>query len=122
MPVVFAPLPHITVHVTKAIGIGPFKVVDRGCFLPVFASGTRAIGSIVFISTVIVGVVGREGRTKVKGSSSTRPAGVFPFGFAGETVLAVGVTGEAIAKLHGVMPRDLFYRSAIAFEAGWIGF
>jgi hypothetical protein len=35
--------------------------------------------------------------------------------------LAVGVTGEAVAKLHGVIPRDLFYRSEIAFEAGWIG-
>ena len=81
-----APLPHIAVHIKQSPGIGR-EARYRDRFL---AIELRAAVS-VRISAVVIGLIGTDVLSGIKGRNGSCTCRIFPFGFRGQTV-AVGGT------------------------------
>jgi hypothetical protein len=120
MPVVLTPFPYIAMHVVKAKSIGSFQLVYQSCFFSVFSLRLLSIGarpSFLFpVRATIISQVGVHGFTKVERGRGFGSTSIFPFGFSGQSVLAIGMYRQPVAKLYGVIPGDFLDRVAITLE------
>ena len=111
MPVVFAPLPHIAVHVMQAPAVGR-EAGHLGGLLAISALGAVSINVIA----VVVGQLRRKRGPEMKRCGAAGAAGVFPLGLARQPVTLARALAQAAAELLGVVPAHPLHRTVSALE------
>ena len=105
MSVIFAPLPHITVHVMEAPAIGREDGYLRS-LLSINALGAKAVGAVgemavVGVIAIVIRQLGGKRFSKPEWRGAAGAAGVFPLGFARQPVaLARALAQTATELLH----------------------
>ena len=108
---VFAPLPHIAVHVVQAPAIGREAGHVDGLL------SIRALGAVsINVSAVVVGQLRRERGPAVKRRGAAGTAGVLPLGLARQAVTLARALAQAAAELQRIKPAHLLHRTVRSLE------
>jgi hypothetical protein len=121
MRVVFAPLPHIAVHVMETPAIGREAGYLRS-LLSINALGAKAVGEMsVGVIAIIIRQIGGKRFSKPEWRGAAGAAGVFPLGLTRQPVALARALAQTAAELLRIKPAHPLHRTVRSLEIGGIG-